>query len=44
MMGEASVRNAINIKNSLEDYGKASGQIINWNKSLIYFINVNDNR
>ena len=44
MMGEASIRNAKNIKKALEDYGQASGQIINWNKSVIYFINVNDNR
>ena len=44
VMGEALVRNARNIKNALEDYGQASGQIINWNKSVIYFINVNDNR
>ena len=44
VMGEAFVRNARNIKKALEDYGHASGQIINWNKSVIYFINVNDNR
>ena len=44
VMGEASVRNARNIKNALEDYGQASGQTINQNKSVIYFINVNDNR
>ena len=35
VMGEASVRNARNIKKALEDYGQASGQIINWNKSVI---------
>lgn len=44
MMGEASARNARNIKNALEDYVQAFGQIINWNKSVIYFINVNDIR
>lgn len=44
MMGESLVRDARNIKNTFEDYGKASSQIINWNKSVIYFINVNDNR
>ena len=40
-MGEASVRNASNIKIALEDYGQALGQVINWNKSVIYFININ---
>ena len=44
VMEEALVRNARNIKNALEDYGQASGQIINFNKSVIYFINANDNR
>ena len=44
VMGEASVRNARDIKMALEDYGKASGQFINWNKSVIYFINVNVSR
>ena len=44
VMGEALVRNARNIKRALEDYGQASGQIINWNKSVIYFINVNVSR
>ena len=41
VMGEASVRNARNIKRALKDYGQAMGQMINWNKSVIYFINVN---
>ena len=31
VMGEALVRIARNIKRALEDYGQASGQIINWN-------------
>ena len=44
IMGEASVRNARNIKRALEDYGKALGQVINWKKSVIYFINVNVTR
>ena len=44
VMRKALVRNARSIKEALEDYGQASGQIINWNKSVIYFINVNDNR
>ena len=44
VMGEASVRNARNIKKALIDYGDATGQTINWNKSVIYFINVNEDR
>ena len=44
VMGEALVRNARNIKRALEDYEKALGQFINWDKSLIYFINVNVSR
>ena len=44
VMGEASVRNVRNIKKALEDYGQALGQIINWRKSVIYFVNVNEKR
>ena len=38
------MKNARNIKKALVDYGNATGQIINWNKSLIYFINVSEAR
>ena len=41
LMGEASIKNAKIIKKALNDYGQATGQLINWNKSSIYFINVN---
>ena len=44
VMGEASVRNARNIKSALTDHGEATGQSINWHKSVIYFINVNEVR
>ena len=44
VMGEASVRIARKIKKSLVDYGNASGQIINWRKSVMYFINVSEAR
>ena len=44
VMVEASVRNARNVKMAMEDYGQALGQVINWNKSVIYFINVNVSR
>ena len=44
VMGEASVKNARILKKSLVDYGSATGQLINWNKSLIYFLNVNMER
>ena len=44
VMGEASVKNARNIKKALVDYGNATGQIINWNKSMIYFMNVSIER
>lgn len=40
MMGEASVKNVRNIKKSLDSYGATTGQLINWNKSSIFFINV----
>ena len=44
VMGEASVRNARNIKMALKDYGKSLGQIINWSKRVIYFVNMNEKR
>lgn len=44
VMGEASVRNVRNIKKALSDYGMATSQIINWSKSVIYFINVSEAR
>ena len=44
VMGEASVRNARNIKKALIDYGEATGQSINWHKGVIYFINVSEVR
>ena len=31
-------------KRALEDYSLTSSQLINWNKSLIYFMNVNMDR
>ena len=40
VMGEASMKNARNIKKALVDYGYAIVHIINWNKSVIYFMNV----
>ena len=44
VMGEASVKNARILKRDLEDYSLAFGQLINWNKSLIYFMNVSMER
>lgn len=44
VIGEASVKNARSIKKALVDYGNATGQLINWNKSLIYFMNVSVER
>ena len=44
VMGEASVKSYRILKRALEDYGLATGQLINWNKSLIYFMNVNMDR
>ena len=44
VMGEALVKNARTLEKALVDYGSATGQLINWNKSLIYFINVNMER
>ena len=38
------MKNARNIKKALVDYGNAIGQIINWNKSLNYFMNINVER
>ena len=35
IMGEASVRNARNIKKALIDYGMATSQTINWSKFVI---------
>ena len=44
VMGEASVKNARNIKKALEDCGHAMRHIINWNKISIFSINVNVKR
>ena len=44
LMGEASIKNARNIKKALNNYGQATRKIINWNKSSLYFINVNPKR
>ncbi|XP_059078010.1 uncharacterized protein LOC131876590 [Cryptomeria japonica] len=38
-MGKATVQDARSLKKALDSYGFASGQIINWSKSFVYFIN-----
>ena len=38
------MRNVRNIKKALTNYGDATGQTINWSKSVIYFINVSEAR
>lgn len=43
-LGEALVVEAKNLKTYLNNYSKASGRTINWNKSSLYFINVPENR
>ena len=44
VMGEASIKNARRLKKALVDYGDATGQSINWNKSQIFFLNVSMDR
>lgn len=39
-MGDASIREAQVMKASLDEYGEASGQCINWQKSKIFFFQV----
>ena len=39
MGGESSVKEAKSIKNILNTYSRASGQLINWDKSSMFFFN-----
>ena len=39
LMGEASIKEADNIKTMLEDYSKVTSQKVNWRKSEIFFFN-----
>ena len=38
-MGKADVKEATNLKKALNLYSSSSGQLINWNKSSLFFIN-----
>ena len=38
-MGKAKVREARNLKKALSLYSYASGQLLNWSKSLLFFVN-----
>lgn len=42
--GEASVREARNVKSILNTYSNATGKLINWSKSLVFFINTPTDR
>ena len=44
MGGEASVKEAKAMKDILDIYSRGSGQLINWDKSFIFFINTPEDR
>ncbi|XP_059064119.1 uncharacterized protein LOC131856371 [Cryptomeria japonica] len=39
LLGSSTIREEITLKNALNLYSKASGQLINWNKSSLFFFN-----
>lgn len=38
IMGKSSVKDSRSLKKALDSYGIATGQLINWTKSFVYFI------
>lgn len=38
-MGKYEVREARNLKQAINFYSSASGQLVNWNKSVVFFLN-----
>ena len=44
MGGEASVKEAKAMKDILDIYSRGSGQLINWDKSSVFFINTPEDR
>lgn len=41
---EASVKEAKSMKDTLDTYSRGSGQLINWDKSSVFFINTSEDR
>ncbi|XP_059068591.1 uncharacterized protein LOC131859080 [Cryptomeria japonica] len=44
IMGKASVQDSGSLNKALDSYGIAIGQLINWSKSFVYFINTLERR
>lgn len=44
LRGEVSVKEARNVKDILNTYSNATGQLINWSKSSVFFVNTLDGR
>ncbi|XP_057850689.1 uncharacterized protein LOC131061171 [Cryptomeria japonica] len=44
IMGNSSVKDSRSLKKALDRYGSATGQLINWSNSFVYFINTPERR
>ncbi|XP_057851799.1 uncharacterized protein LOC131061986 [Cryptomeria japonica] len=44
IMGKAIVKDSRSLKKALDSYGSTIGQLINWSKSFVYFINTQKRR